>query len=119
MVTIPLMQVKRYTSTNPNGTTVTAIVQGRSVGIRVRGAATMGLATAENYATVGTIKQIGDLLTKGQILKRIVITKSIFGQLIITTDGVIRVGYTFDSAGAAVNIPEGMTFYIEESLVMQ
>lgn len=113
------MQIKRYTSTSPNGTTVSAIIQGRSVSIRVRGAAATGLATADNYATVGTIKQIGSLLTKGQILKRIIVAKNLFGQLIVTTDGLIRIGYTFDSAGIAVNIPEGTAFYIEEAFLMQ
>lgn len=112
-------EVKRYTSSNAaSGTTVTAIAQGRSVDIRVRGAAPNMLNTTSGYAEVGNIPEIGALLTSGSIIKRVIIDGNLIGQFIVEPNGTIKIGYTRDGVGTGVNINKNTTFYLEESFVM-
>lgn len=116
MVKIPLMQIKKYSNTNSIGIETDVVIQGRSIGIRIRGKTTTDIQTAASYTTVCVIPQLNGIITKS-ILKRVSITGVVFGQLSIQIDGTIKIGFTFDSTGQ-VDIKKGATFYIEEGLVL-
>lgn len=112
---------KRYTGSNSTtGTTVTALVQGKVVGIRVRGTTPNTLASSAGYVTVGTIQALTSLMTKGNVIKYAILCKGIMGQLLIdASTGQIRIGYTYDLTGEALNIASGKAFYIDETITLQ
>ncbi len=112
---------KRYTGFNSNaGTTVNAIVQGKVIGIRVRGTAPDALATKAAYVTVGTISALSSLMTKGNVIKYVNWGKFLFGQMQIEANtGAIKIGYTYNSAGEAVNVPANQAIYVDETIFLQ
>ena len=112
---------KRYTGSNSTtGTTVTALVQGKVVGSRFRGTAPDALATKAAYVTVGTISALSSLMTKGNVIKYVNWGKFLFGQMQIeASTGAIKIGYTYNSAGEAINVPANQAIYVDETIFLQ
>lgn len=103
-----------------NGTECWAVVDNHTVTFCIRGTAAVNLGTSENYAFCGTFSQLLPLVTLNRSrIKRIEVTSAIKGQLRFDiSTGQLRLGYTYNNSGAAVDIPKGTTFYLEETFVL-
>lgn len=103
-----------------NGTECWAVVDNHTVTFCVRGTAVVNLGTSENYALLGTFSQLLPLVTLNRSrIKRIEVTSAIKGQLRFDVDtGYLRLGYTYNNNGAAVDIPKDTIFYLEETFVI-
>ena len=112
---------KKYSSESQvNGFECTALVQGNTVMFKVRGSAATNLDTSDQYAYCGTFSQLKPLITdNSDHIKRVVITHKYIGQLRFDVDTCqLRMGYTFNYNGNAVDIPEGTNFYMEETFIL-
>ena len=115
------LTVKIYSNSyGANGATVTAVVQGHSVGIKIRGKAAVELGTATAAATLGTIKELIPVFSQqSSIISRAVIATGIYGQLRIDrTTGAVEVGYTSNTSGTGCPIPKGTEFYIDAAFIL-
>ena len=115
------MSVKVYSdSYGANGATVTAVIQGHSVGIKIRGAAAVELGTANAVAILGIIKELIPVFAQqSDIISRTVIATGIYGQLRIDrTTGAVAIGYTTNTSGIGCAIPKGTNFYIDTSFIL-
>lgn len=115
------LKPKVYTEkSQTNGFECQAVVEGHTVTFIVRGTAAVNLGTSDNYAFCGSFPQVKALVTVARPrIKRVIITPKIFGQLVYNHDtGYLRLGYTFDNNGSAIDIPKDTVFYLEETFVM-
>ena len=97
-----------------------ALVQGNVVGIRIRGTVPKAIATQSGYITVGTISALSSLMTKGNVIKYINWGKFLFGQMQIeASTGAIKIGYTYNLAGEAINVPANQAIYVDETIFLQ
>lgn len=112
---------KRYTNSNSaTGTTVDVILKGKVVGIRIRGSVPQSISTQSGYITVGTISALSSLMTKGNVIKYVNWGKFLFGQMQIeASTGAIKIGYTYNSAGEAINVPANQAIYVDETIFLQ
>lgn len=103
-----------------NGFECTAIVCGNVVTFKVRGRTSIKLGTSSNYAHCAQFSELSPLIaSKSDRIKRVIINNMYFGQLrfdISTCN--LRIGYTFDNSGNAVDIPQDIDFYIEETFAL-
>ena len=113
--------VKTYKSESEvNGFECTAIAQGNVVTFKVRGTAATNLGTNNQYAYCGTFSKLKPLISENaDHIKRAVITHQYLGQLRFDVGTCqLRMGYTFNYNGNAVDVPKGTTFYLEETFVL-
>lgn len=103
-----------------NGFESWAVVNNRTVTFCVRGTITTNLGTSDQYALIASFPELKNLITLNRPrIKRIEITSDIKGMIRFENDSaVLRLGYTFDTSGKAVDIPEGTILYLEETLVL-
>ena len=103
-----------------NGFECWAVVDNHSVTFCVRGTAAVNLGTSENYAFCGSFAQLKSLVTLNRSrIKRVEITPTIKGQIRFDIDtGYLRLGYTYNNSGVAVDIPKDTVFYLEETFVI-
>ena len=103
-----------------NGFECWAVVDNHSVTFCVRGTAAVNLGTSENYAFCGSFSQLKSLITLNRSrIKRVEVTPTIKGQIRFDIDtGYLRLGYTYNNSGAAVDIPKDTIFYLEETFVI-
>ncbi len=103
-----------------NGFECTAIVCGNVVTFKVRGRTSIKLGTSSNYAHCAQFSELSPLIaSKSDRIKRVIINNKYFGQLrfdISTCN--LRIGYTFNNSGNAVDIPQDTDFYIEETFAL-
>lgn len=111
---------KHYTSSNSaTGTTVNVIVRNKVVGIRIRGTVPKAIATQSGYITVGTISALTSLMNS-TVIKYVNWGKFLFGQMQIeASTGAIKIGYTYNSAGDAINVPANQALYVDETIFLQ
>lgn len=115
------LTIKVYAAdSETNGFECWAVVDNHSVTFCVRGTAAVNLGTSENYAFCGSFSQLKSLITLNRSrIKRIEVTPTIKGQLRFDVDtGYLRLGYTYNNNGAAVDIPKDTIFYLEETFVI-
>lgn len=106
-------------SYTPNGLTVTAIIQGNSIGLKIRGNVAQSLGTASDYAACGAIPQLVPLMTQS-IIKRVILFGTCQGQLYVESGtGLVKIGNTrLLTTGESCNIPAGVQIYVDEGFVV-
>lgn len=111
---------KHYTGSNSAaGTTVNVIVKGKIAGIRIRGTVPKAIATKEGYITVGTISALTSLMNS-TVIKYAILGKFLSGQIRIeASTGNVGIGYTYNQAGEAINVPANQAIYVDETIFLQ
>lgn len=111
---------KQYTSSNSaTGTTVNVIVRNKVVGIRIRGTVPKAIATQSGYITVGTISALTSLMNS-TVIKYAILGKFLSGQIRIeASTGNVGIGYTYNQAGEAINVPANQALYVDETIFLQ